>query len=90
MSMTEETIRIRPDDIVWQDLDGELVILDLKRSAYLATNATGTLLAKYLTEPRTLAELADHLVAEFGIDRELALADAQAFVTQLREKHLLA
>lgn len=90
MSTTEETVRIRQDDIVWQDLDGELVILDLKRSAYLATNATGSLLARYLTEPRTLAELADHMVAEFGIDRAVALADAKAFVAQLREKRLLA
>lgn len=85
----EASVRIRTDDVVWQELDGELVILDLKRSVYLTTNIAGSALAKLLTVDRTLNELADHLVDEFQIGRVQALADAEAFVMQLREKKLL-
>lgn len=82
-------MQIRTDDVVWQELDGELVIMDLDRSVYLTTNAAGTVLTKLLTQERTRDELADQLVEQFGIDRERALVDVDAFVAQLRDKNLL-
>ncbi|MCB7137063.1 PqqD family protein [Cellulosimicrobium marinum] len=83
-------MRIKTEGISWQELDGELVILDLDRSVYLTTNAAGAELAKQLLEDRTLDDLADHLVDVYEIDRETAVRDAQAFVDALREKQLLA
>ena len=82
-------MQIRTEGLVWQELDGDLVLMDLERSVYLTTNATGGVLAKLLTEERTREELADHLVEEFGIDRERALVDVDAFTAQLLEKKLL-
>lgn len=82
-------MQIRTENVVWQELDGELVLMDLDRSVYLATNATGTMLAKLLTEDRTRDQLADHLVDQFAIERERALFDVDAFVVQLQEKKLL-
>ena len=46
-------MQIRTEGLVWQELDGELVLMDLERSVYLTTNATGSVLAKLLTEERT-------------------------------------
>lgn len=83
-------MRLRSEGLTWQEIDGELVLLDLTTSAYLTTNVAGAVLAKQLTEERTLDELADALVAEFGIGREQALADAEAFVQDLQAKGLLA
>ena len=82
-------MQIRTEGLVWQELDGELVLMDLERSVYLTTNATGSVLAKLLTEERTREELADQLVEQFDIDRERALDDVDAFIAQLREKKLL-
>ncbi len=82
-------MQIRTDNVVWQELDGELVLMDLDRSVYLATNATGAMLAKLLTEDRSPEELAAHLVDQFGIDHDRALSDVDAFVAQLQEKKLL-
>lgn len=82
-------MQIRTDDVVWQELDGELVLMDLDRSVYLTTNAAGTALTKLLTQERTREELADHLVEQFGIERDRALVDVDAFVAQLRDKNLL-
>ncbi|WP_324649612.1 PqqD family protein [Georgenia sp. H159] len=82
-------MKLRSDDITWQEIDGELVILDTARSVYLTTNVAGAHLAKLLTEDRTLGDLADALVEEYGIDRATAQADAEAFVADLREKDLL-
>jgi hypothetical protein len=82
-------MQIRTDGVLWQELDGEFVLMDLDRSVYLTTNAAGGELAKLLSEERTREELAAHLVERFGIDNERALADVDAFVAQLRQKNLL-
>jgi hypothetical protein len=83
-------MKIRTDGVTWQEIDGELVLLDLENSVYLTTNGSGALLTKLLTDERTLDELVDALVAEFDIPRETAEADAQAFVDSLGENQLLA
>lgn len=82
-------MQIRTDGVTWQEIDGELVVLDLERSVYLTTNASGALLTKLLVDERTLDELADALVAEFAIDRTDAARDAQAFVDELASHQLL-
>jgi hypothetical protein len=83
-------VRLRTEGLTWQEIDGELVILDLTASVYLTTNGSGAFLAKLLTDERTESELVDALVTEYGIDSETAAADTSAFVAQLAEKDLLA
>jgi len=82
-------MRLREDGITWQEIDGELVILDLNRSTYLTTNQSGAFVAKLLQSEHSLDELADAMVAEFAIPRESAMQDAEAFVASLRERDLL-
>ena len=77
-------MQIRTEGLVWQELDGDLVLMDLERSVYLTTNATGSVLAKLLTEERTREELADHLVEQFGIDRN------ERWSTSTRSRHSCA
>ena len=43
-------MKLRSEGLTWQEIDGELVILDLKNSVYLTTNAAGAVIAKLLTE----------------------------------------
>jgi len=85
----ENDMRMRTDGLTWQEIDGELVILDLVGSVYLTTNGSGAFLAKLLTEERSEPELAEALVAQYDIDTETASADVAAFVAQLSEKKLL-
>lgn len=82
-------MRIRTEGVTWQQIDGELVILDLQTSRYLTTNAVGALLAKHLTDERTMEDLIDFLLSNYSIDRDTAERDVQAFVAQLESKDLL-
>jgi Coenzyme PQQ synthesis protein D (PqqD) len=82
-------MRLRTEGIAWQELDGELVVLDLASSTYLAVNPSGTMLATLLQEERTLEELRDALVAEYRIPADVAEADARAYVDDLRARGLL-
>ena len=82
-------MKLRSEGLTWQEIDGELVILDLKNSVYLTTNTAGAALAKLLTDERTIDELSDALVDRFGIEDDVARRDTEAFVKQLRDKRLL-
>lgn len=82
-------VQLRSEGLSWQEIDGELVILDLHSSVYLTTNSSGAFLAKMLVEERTVEELVAGLVAEYGIDAELAARDASGFVATLREKRMV-
>jgi hypothetical protein len=83
-------MRLRADDVTWQEIDGELVILDLARSTYLTTNATGAFLAKRLVDETTADDLAAALAEHYGIDQADAVADVEAFLAELTRLELLA
>ena len=82
-------MRLRGDDLTWQEIDGELVILDLARSSYLTTNGTGAFLAKLLVAEHTPEELAEALAAEYGIAVDDARGDVDGFVAELTRLDLL-
>jgi hypothetical protein len=82
-------MKLRVDDITWREIDGDLVILDLRSSTYLTANASGTVLMRQLTDERTLPQLIHALVDAFGIPEHRAQQDVQAFVDELGERGLL-
>jgi hypothetical protein len=82
-------MKLRVDDITWREIDGDLVILDLRSSTYLTANASGSVLMRQLTEERTLPQLIQALVDAFGIPERRAQQDVQTFVDELGEHGLL-
>lgn len=82
-------MRLRGEDLTWQEIDGELVILDLARSSYLTTNGTGAFLAKLLVTEHSADELAAAMAAEYQITTEQAREDVDAFVAELTRLELL-
>lgn len=82
-------MRIRTENVTWQEIDGELVILDLQRSTYLTTNAVGAVLSKHLTEDRSLDDLVALLTSTYGIDDVTAKRDVEAFLRRLESVELL-
>lgn len=85
-----QRLQLRSEDVAWREVEGEIVVLDLTGGVYLSINDSGAALWSRLTEGATRAELADALVSEYEIDRDLALRDVDAFVAMLAEHKLLA
>jgi len=82
-------LRLRNRDLHWREIDGELIALDGRGSTYLAANRTGALLWQALVEGTTREGLAQELMAAYGIARDRALADADAYVAELIGQGLL-
>ena len=82
-------MKLRVDDITWREIDGDLVVLDLRSSTYLTANASGTVLMRQLTEERTPQQLVQALVDAFGIPERGPSRTCVTFIDELGERGLL-
>ena len=84
-----DELRLRDEGLVWREIDGELVVLDVEQSVYLASNETGTLLWRALAEGTTHEQLVQLLVTHVDVPVDIATGDVDAFLVQLRERGVL-
>jgi hypothetical protein len=89
MGESEIRLTLRDADVDWREVEGELVVLDLRDSRYLAINRTGQVLWGALVEGATQDELIERLMEAFGIERARAAADVEAFTSELKSRDLL-
>ena len=90
MTGGDRHIRLRPEDVVWRAVDGEVILLDRRTWSYLTVNGTGAALWDHVVEGTTPEDLVETLVAGFETDRHTARADVDRFLATLREHDLLA
>ena len=63
--------------------------VDLRRSAYFAVNRTGAAIWSALARGASRSELVSHLSEGFGIERQRATEDLEAFLGMLAARGLL-
>jgi hypothetical protein len=82
-------LHLRAEDLAWREIDAEVVAVDVTTSTYLSANESGAVLWRLLADGATSAELAAALEERFGIDRQRAEADVDAFIKALEHRALL-
>ena len=90
--MTEssgETLRLKVEDVVWRDVDGELVVLELSAATYLTLNGSARLLWLTLTDGSTVEGLTSMLTDRYKISKETAKSDVELFLSDLKGRDLL-
>lgn len=81
-------IELAEEQIVWRDLDGEVVILNLESGIYFGLEGTGNDIWRLLAEGRSQAEIAEQLSARYEVSPQQARADVARFVAELCAKGL--
>ena len=81
---------VRCGDVAERAIGGETVLVPIRRStrervSVLTLNEVGSHVWSLLREPRTVAELAATVCAEFEVDEAHARPDVESFVARLRE-----
>lgn len=84
------TLRLRDSDLEWREVEGEIVALDLRRSNYLAVNHSGAKLWNLLVTGASREELVDHLVNGYGVSRDRAEIETDAFIQMLADQGVLS
>ena len=82
-------MKLRSDDLVWQKVDSDVVVLDLRTSIYFRINGSGATLWEMLATDATATELEAVLISSYGISSEKAKSDVKAFIDDARGRGFL-
>jgi hypothetical protein len=80
--------RLRPD-AAWREADGEVIGIDQHLTTYVSTRGAGALLWEQLVDGATPEQLANRLVATYGIEPERAERDVAVFLGELEQHGFL-
>lgn len=81
--VTLDSTLVISDDVVSQELEGELVLLSLDRAEYFGLNLTGTRVWHWLRDGATIHAVAERLASEYQLDAAQAQADVLALAQSL-------
>lgn len=82
-------MQVRIQDVMATEVDGQLVVLDLRSSAYLRLNRSGTRLWPLLHRGCREEDLVGELIRVYDLDPQIAVEDVTGFVAMLRSHDLI-
>ena len=74
----------RSPGVASAEVQGDAVLLELRRGTYYSLNRTGAVVWELLAEPRTLAEIHAALLARFDVEAAALHADLAELLADLR------
>jgi hypothetical protein len=78
-----------PDDVIFRELDGEAIILNLATGIYFGLDEVGTRVWALATGSGTLRHAVDVMLDEFDVDRHALERDVLELATGLLDKGLI-
>jgi hypothetical protein len=81
-------VRIQ-DDVLFQELQGEAVLLNLKTGVYLGLNQIGTRIWQLLQEDGSLSRVMEVMLGEYDVTQEKLAQDLLDLVGQMEKQGLL-
>ena len=85
-----QTRFFRREEVTWQVLDGEGILLDLDSSLFYSLNVSGTEVWELLDGDRPLEEILRTLCERFEVTEQVARGDLAAFVQRLCRERLIS
>lgn len=82
------TLKLSPD-VVFRNLDGEAVLLDLASGTYFGLNEVGTRVWQLIEEGQDASAIVDLLANEYAADRVTIAADVARLIDELQSRRLL-
>ncbi len=76
-------------EVLFQEVNGEIVLLDLQAETYFGLNETGARVWQLLQDGKAGDQLLDQMLEEFEIDRPQLEADVTELIAQLSEAGLI-
>jgi hypothetical protein len=77
------------EDVVSRNLQGEIVLLNLKTNLYCGLDETGTKIWQMLSDKKQLSDILDDLTREYNVLESKCTEDLFNFINLLREKDFI-
>ena len=78
-----------PEHVMFRELDGEAVLLNLQNEMYYGLDETGTRMWQLLTTSDSVQAAMDQLLEEFDVSAETLEQDLAEMITELKSHGLL-
>ena len=85
----KQTVTISPD-VLFQEVSGEVVLLDLASEQYFGLDEVGARVWALLNEGRAVGEVADTLLQEYEVERAALESDIDELLSSLLEAGLIS
>lgn len=89
MKIDEDTILTRNPDIVFSEIDEEVVMMGPDFEKYFGMDSCAARIWVMLDEETTFAQLCERLVEEFAVTPEQCVQETRAFLEDLYERKLV-
>jgi hypothetical protein len=83
-------VAIDNDNVVFRELEGEAVILNLETGTYFGLNEVGTRIWALIQEHRSLGRVFEAMRAEYGVSPDVLKSDLLRLVEELQAKGLVS
>lgn len=80
--------RLDPDKVIWNEVEGKVVVLQMSSGAYFTFNSVGSDIWRLLEKGSSNAEIVATLGKQYDVSGERLQADVEEFVAQLIKKGL--
>ncbi len=88
-SLTLDSKVARLPDLIFTEVDNDLVILSIANSKYYGAESVGRRIWQLIEQPITVTEICDALLNEFDTDRASCERDVLTFLDQLLTEKLI-
>jgi hypothetical protein len=89
MELTESSRIEHSPDVLFKEINGESVLLDLGKEQYFGLNEVGTRVWAMLGSEHKFGEILDQLSNEYDVTREALLSDVSSVLDALHEEGLV-
>ena len=87
--ITPDTVLQRKGDLLFNEIDGEVVMLSIENSEYYGMDKVGSRIWELLEKPMSFKEIVARLRDEYEVTEEQCASDTLAFLNKLQDKKLI-
>jgi len=87
--ITNDTRVVRDKEIIFQDIQDELIILNIKDENYLGLDNVGTRFWNILLNSSTTKDAYDKIMQEYDVEPNTLRTDLNSFISELIENKLV-
>lgn len=89
IEITVDTIIQRNNEVLTSDLDGEKVMMSIKRGEYYGLGKTGTFIWDHIEDPIKVNTLVKMITEKYKVDKNKCFTEISPFIIDLIEKELV-
>lgn len=90
MNINQQSMLTRNPDIIFSEIDGETVMMDLNFEDYFGMDTIGSRVWQLLEKELTIEQLCNTLMDEYEVSYETCLKDLTTFLKALAEQEMIS